>query len=139
MAVLIPSLDMSKLPGERLSPELAAELALLAPSVLFNESVTTAKLRDQAVTNRKIANGAVTTTKIATGGVESVNLAAGAVVTAAISDAAVTPAKAGTGIMTVYAADGTTPRAVKTVYLTAAEYEALDPPDPNTEYNILDD
>lgn len=139
MAQLIPGVDMSQPPGERLAPELVAELALIAPSVLFNESVTTAKLRDKAVTSRKLADGAVTSVKIASGGVESVNLAAGAVVTAAITDGAVTPVKVGTGIMTVFAADGTTPRAVKQVFLTAAEFDALDPPDPNTVYDILDD
>lgn len=132
--MLVPYLDLSKPVGERLSPQMRAEIEEVAPSGLTNGAVKTSKLDEKAVTTTKIADGAVTTEKIATNGVEAVNLAPAAVTTAKLDDDAVTAAKAGLGVVTAYDKDGN-PIDVKTVYMKQSEYAAITPA-PGVEYRL---
>ena len=129
------SLDLDAAEGERLSPQMRAEIATVAPSAVVNNSITTAKLRDAAVTRAKLAAGAVGTSEIDTAGVGTANLASGAVTADKIAADAVTPAKCGTGVVTAVDSSG---NAVETVvrFLTSAQYAAIGSPDPNTTYFI---
>ncbi|OBC03386.1 hypothetical protein A5784_14235 [Mycobacterium sp. 852013-50091_SCH5140682] len=126
MPKLVPYLDTEKPVGERLSPQMRAEIEEVAPSGLVNGAVTTAKLAEKAVATGKLADGAVTTEKIATNGVEAVNLAPGAVTTAKLDDDSVTAAKAGIGVVTAYDKDGN-PVEAPIVFMTQTEYAAITP------------
>lgn len=123
-------------PGERLDPAVRAEVDLLAPSTIDDGDITESMLADDAVSQRTIAPGAVGHVEIETGGVEEENLAPNAVTTDKIIDAAVTAAKAGEGVVTAYDHVGN-PIESKDVYLSAAQYNMIDTPDPNTTYNIV--
>lgn len=138
MAKLVPYLDTSKPRGERLSPEMREEIAEVAPSTLNDGEVKTAKLADGAVTESKLAAGAVTSAKIATKNVKTVNLDDSAVGTPQLAAGAVTAAKAGIGVMAVFDSAGN-PLAAKTVVITVSGYQQLNPPDPNTFYEVLAD
>lgn len=134
MAEIVFVLDMSKAVGERLAPELIAEIQAVAPSLVTDGSVTTAKLDTKAVTADKIADGAVGSPQIAAKGVKTVNLDDAAVGTAQLADNGVTAAKAGTGVVT--AVDATDTAVELTIkYMTATEYAGITP-DPNVEYHI---
>lgn len=121
--------------GERLAPEVRAEIARVAPSAVLNNSITTAKLRDAAVTRAKLATGAVGSSEIDTGAVGTTNLASGAVTADKIATDAVTPTKCGTGVVTAVDSSG---NSVETVvrFLTSAQFAAIGSPDPNTTYFI---
>jgi hypothetical protein len=121
--------------GQRLAPEVVAEIEEVAPSAVVNGSITTAKLADKSVTTAKVADGAVGSVQLATKGVKTVNIDDAAVGTAQLADGAVAPAKTGIGVSTARDASGSYV-ADLTVYLTAAQYAALTP-DPNTTYAIL--
>lgn len=126
--------DPSQPAGERLAPEVRAEIAEVAPSTLVNGAVTTAKLRDGAVAAAKLADGAVTSPKIGTGEVKTVNLGDGAVTTAKLGADAVTADKAGTGVVTSRNKDGD-PITLTVVPIAAADYAAITK-DPNTLYAV---
>lgn len=117
---LFLGLDLDQAVGSRLSPLAIAEIQAVAPSVVVNNSITTAKMRDEAITTAKLGNASVTTAKIAPEGVETSNLKNAAVVTAKIADGAVTKVKAGVGVITGSYSDGT-PATFDLVPLTAAE------------------
>lgn len=135
MTVAALYIDTSQTPGQQVAPELAAEIAALAPSAVVNGSITTPKLADDAVTSAKIAPGAVGSTEIATGGVATANIAASAVGTTQIAAGSVTPPKCGIGVVTAIDSTNTYIQAIiKPV--TAAQYAALAPPDPNTFYFV---
>jgi hypothetical protein len=121
--------------GERLAPEVRAEIAEVAPSTVLNGSITAAKLADDAVTQAKIYPGAVGPTEIAVAGVETTNLDDGAVTTSKLDNDAVTPAKCGTGVVTgVDSSDNATETVLK--FVSAAQYAAIGSPSPNTVYFI---
>lgn len=127
--------DPSAAPGERLAPEVRAEIAFVAPSAVTNNSITTIKIQDLAVTTPKIATGAITLALMAANSVGTVALVNDAVTTVKIANSAITPAKTTTGIVTcVDSADAYVNRKNKDV--TAAEYAAIVSPDPNTYYYI---
>ena len=111
-------------PGERLAPEVRAEIAEVAPSVLDDGSVTAPKLAEKAVTTGKLNEGAVTSVKIATGGVAAINLAAGAVNTAALAADSVTDEKAGPGVVQAHDKDGN-PITVDVIPITAAQFASI--------------
>lgn len=135
MADLFIAFDPDADAGERLAPEVRTEIAVVAPSVVVNGSITSAKLASDAVTQAKIYPGAVGTTEVASGGIDAVNLATGAVTTNKLGDNAVTPVKCGTGVPTaVDSSDNPTETILK--FLTAAQYAAISTPDPNTVYFI---
>ena len=136
MADLLVAYDPAQPVGERLAPEVRAEIAELAPSTVDNGSITTAKLADDAVTTAKLAPGAVTSVEIATGGVSAVNLATDAVTTVKLADGAVTGDKVGTGVMKAYDSAGNA-ISLRGVPITAAAYGAITP-DPGTVYLISD-
>lgn len=135
MADLVFTYDPNANVGERLAPEVRAEIAVVAPSTVLNGSITTAKLAEDAVTTDKITTGAVTTNEIAVGGVTATNIASSAVSTAKIASQAVTPDKVGTGVVTSVDSTGATV-ATAIRYVTAAQYAAISSPDPNTLYFI---
>lgn len=137
MAELLIGLDLSKPAGQQLAPQVRAEIAEVAPSVVVNGSITTAKLAPDAVTGPKLAPGAVDTVRIATNGVETVNVQNGAISTAKLADGAVTLEKAGPGVMAVVDVAGDALQ-VTAMKLTAAQYAAITTPDPNTWYFITD-
>lgn len=127
--------DHSKPAGERLAPEVRAELSLVAPSTVNNNSITTAKLVDGAVNTAKLADSSVTTAKLAAGAVETVDVKDSAITTAKLANGAVTPAKVSTGVVT--AADtANNPFKLTMVPITSTAYAALPSPDPNTLYLI---
>ncbi|OHU29009.1 hypothetical protein [Mycobacteroides chelonae] len=138
MAQLIPYLDLSKPRGQRFAPEVNEEIAEVAPSTLNDGEVKTAKLADGAVTEPKLAPGAVTSPKIANKAVKATNLDDSAVGTPQLAAGAVTAAKAGIGVMAVFDSAGN-PLAAKTVVITVSGYQQLNPPDPNTFYEVLAD
>lgn len=136
MATTAVMFDTGADPGEKLDAAVRAEIDELAPSTIDTGDIHTNMLADQSVTKAKIYPGAVDQDVIAEGGVDSGNIAAGAVDTNALADDAVTAAKAGTGVVTAYDhADN--PIASRDVYLSAAQYNAIISPDPNTTYNIV--
>ena len=128
-------LDLDAPPGERLSPEMRAEIAEVAPSAVVNNSITTAKLRDGAVTRAKLGTGAVGADELDSAAVATAKLADSAVTAAKIADDAVTPAKCGTGVVTAVDSAGN-PTETIIRFLTSAQYAAIGSPDPNTTYMI---
>lgn len=96
--VLYVAIDLDAPIEEQLAPEMRAAIAAVAPSLLVNGAVKTAKLADGAVTEPKLGDGAVTSPKIATKGVKTVNLDDGAVTTPKLAAGAVTAAAAGVGV-----------------------------------------
>lgn len=135
MAIATVMMDTAAPAGSKFDPEVAAEIAEVAPGTLEPNQVKEYNLDDDAVSSRTIRAGAVTSEKIANGGVDTANYAAGSVDTAALGPASVTAEKAGTGVVTAYDAAGN-PLASRDVYLTAAEYALIVAPDPNTTYYI---
>lgn len=133
--IIVFALDMDKDVGERLAPEVIAEIQAVAPSVVVDGSITTVKLDEKAVTTNKLADGAVTSPKIATGGVDTVNLADAAVTTPKLADGAVTAPKAGIGVVKSVDADDE-PIASTHKYVTTTEYAGIVSPDPNVTYFI---
>lgn len=124
--VLFVAIDLDAPIEEQLAPEMRAAIAAVAPSLLVNGAVKTAKLADLAVTEPKLADGAVTSPKIATGGVKTANLDDGAVTTPKLGAGAVTAATAGVGVVTAYDKDGT-PIEAKQVFMTVTEYAGITP------------
>ncbi|MHC9292072.1 phage upper tail fiber protein [Mycobacterium sp. LTG2003] len=134
--VVFIAIDLDAEDGEKFAPEVRAEIAAVAPSLLVNGAVTTVKLRDLAVTLEKLADGAVTSPKIAAGGVKAVNIDTGAVTSDKIDAGAVTAPKAGVGVVTAHDSSGTA-ITVDIVPITAADYAALSSPNPNVLYAEL--
>lgn len=137
MADLFISYDPAQPVGQRLAPEVRAEIATVAPSTVNNGSITAAKLAPNAVVTDKVADGAITSAKIADGTIVSSDLADSSVSTAKVANGAITPSKVGTGVVTSYDASGNPVRIVL-VPITSAKYAALPNPDPNTLYLITD-
>lgn len=137
MAEYFVAFDTSAEPGERLAPEVRAEISEVAPSTLNDEAVTEQKIAERAVTNPKLGLGAVHTENIGTGEVDTENIADKAVGRSQIDDDAVGPDQVGVGIVTAHDTDGN-PVASDTVKMTAAQYEALPSPNPNTRYYIVE-
>ena len=132
--VLFVAIDLDAPIEEQLAPEMRAAIAAVAPSLLVNGAVTTAKLRDLAVATAKLADGAVTSLKIGTGEVKAVNLDAGAVTAAALNAGAVTAAAAGVGVVTARNKDGD-PITLEVVPISAADYASITP-NPNVLYAV---
>lgn len=118
--------------GEKLSPEVRAEIARVAPSTLNNGAVTEAKIGTAAVTGSKIADGAVGPSKLAANAVGNGQLANAAVGTTKLAPGAVTPDKAGTGVVVARDANGD-PIAATIVPMTSTTYAGTTP-DPDTFY-----
>lgn len=135
MAELLIGYDPTKPQGERLAPEVQAEIALLAPSNIPNGGVTTSKIANDAVTQDKIGDAAVGADQLAANAVTTAALATGAVTAVKIANGAVTSAKVGTGVMRVKDSSGND-IIVTSVPVTAAQYAAITSPDPNTLYLI---
>lgn len=122
-------------PGERLPPEVVAEIEIVAPSSVEDDSLTTAKYKDESVTGAKLKPGAVGTVQLAEHGIEAINLGADCVTRDAIGDGEVLPAACGPGVVTaVDSSDNATETILKP--LTAAEYALIVTPDTNTLYFI---
>lgn len=137
MADLFISYDPAQPVGQRLAPEVRAEIATVAPSTVNNGSITAAKLAPNAVVTDKIADGAVTSAKIADGTIVTGDLADSSVTNAKIANGSVTPSKVAAGVVTAYDASGN-PLRLNLVPITSAKYAALATPDPNTLYLITD-
>lgn len=135
MAEKFVALDLSKDPGERLAPEMRAEIAEVAPSVVVDGSITTDKLADNAVNRVKIADAAIGPDELDVSAVKTTHITNEAVTTGKLAASAVTPDKCDTGVVTcVDSSDNAVETIVK--YVTAVEYSALATPDPNTLYFI---
>lgn len=135
MAELLIGYDPTKPQGQRLAPEVRAEIELLAPSNIPNGGVTTSKIANDAVTQDKIGDGAVGPSQLAANAVTAVALATGAVTTVKLANAAVTSAKVGLGVMKAKDSTGND-IALTGVPVTAAQYAAITSPDPNVLYLI---
>lgn len=134
---LIIALDLDKPAGEQLPPEMRAEVAAIAPSVVNNQSITTPKIKDAAVTHDKLAADAVHSDNLAENAVDNRSIDDGAVHTDNLIDDAVTRAKAGIGVVTAVDKTGTARTLEVAGPYTAAEYGAIvGGPDPNTLYVI---
>lgn len=136
MAVTGVMFDTGAASGSKLDPAVQAEIDFLAPTTIDTGDIHTNMLADQSVTKDKLFPGAVDQDIIAAEGIATGNFAPGAVDTAALGDDSVTAAKAGTGVVTAYDVAGN-PIESKDVYLTAAQYNSIGTPDPNTTYNIV--
>lgn len=135
MAELLVGYDPTKPQGQRLAPEVQAEIELLAPSNIPNGGVTTSKIANDAVTQDKIGDAAVGSDQLATNAVSTAALATGAVTTVKLANGAVTSAKVGVGVMKAKDASGND-ITVTGVPVTAAQYAAITSPDPNVLYLI---
>jgi hypothetical protein len=135
MAITNVMLDTSKPLGEKLDPEMVAEIEDLAPGIPPDGTITEQKLADHSVTQPKIAPGAVGSPQIAAGGIEAENFAPGAVDTPALADGSVTDEKAGTGVATAHDPAGN-PVTLDFVLIPNAAYQALTVLDPNVAYLI---
>lgn len=135
---LVAGWDPTAPEGEQLPPELIEEIKRVAPSSVENGAITTPKLRDDAVTEPKLADAAVTEPKIAPGAVKAAGLANSAVTEPKIADDAVTPPKCGVGVVT-YSDSAGNPISGDTVLISASDYAALSPPDPNITYDVYED
>lgn len=127
--------DPDQPPGERLAPEVRAEINLVAPSTVNDGDITTPKLRDGAVTGEKIEQATVTGDHLAPGAVGNTALANGAVTGGKVADHTLTDTQAGAGIATAHSATGQ-PIRLTLVPMTAVEYSAVTNPDPDTAYLI---
>jgi hypothetical protein len=134
---LFMALDQTQPPGERLAPEVRAEIAVIAPSVVSIGSVTTAKLHDDAVTYDKLGPAAVHTDNLQDDAVTAAKLADNAVLAASIADGAVGLTEAGGGLLKATDKTGTARSLTMSGPYTAAEYGAIGSPDPNTVYVIV--
>lgn len=135
MADKFIALDLSADPGERFAPEVRAEIAEVAPSVVVDGSITTDKLADNAVNRVKIADAAIGPDELDVSAVKTTHITNEAVTNGKLAASAVTPDKCDTGVVTcVDSSDNAVETIVK--YVTAVEYSALATPDPNTLYFI---
>lgn len=137
MTDLFIALDQTQPPGEQLAPEMRAEVAVIAPSVVSVGSVTTAKLHDDAVTYDKLGPSAVHTDNLLDDAVTAAKLADNAVLAASIADGAVGLSEAGVGVVKATDKTGTARSLTMSGPFTAAEYGAIGTPDPNTVYVIV--
>ena len=136
MADLFVAFDPDKNPGNRLAPEVADEIKVIADTTA-DTSIGNDRLVDGSVGTSKLADGSVTTPKLAQGAVTTATIASGAVNTDKLGPAAVTPAKVDAGVMTSHDVSGNNLR-MDVVPLEAAEYAAIPKPDPNVLYLITD-
>lgn len=136
MADLFVSFNPAQPAGQRLAPEVVAEIELVAPSTLNDGAVTEPKLAAGAVTNPKLAAGAVKSVNIAAGEVKTENLDDGAVTEGEIADGSVTPAKCAAGVFTTVDSDGEI-LDLQGMKTTQALYDAIASPSPNRCYFIV--
>lgn len=128
--------DPDQPPGERLAPEVRAEIDLIAPSTVNDGDITTPKLRDRAVTGEKIEQATVTGDHLAPGAVGNTALANGAVTGGKVADHTLTDQHAAAGLTTAHNAAGQ-PIRLNLVPMTAVEYAALgNNQDPDSAYMI---
>lgn len=127
------SYDGDATAGERLAPEIRAEIALVAPSAVNDGSITTIKIAAEAITKPKIAPGAVDADIIAAGGVETDNYADLSVTAGKLANDSVTPRACDTGVV-LAVDDEDNDIEVTLKRLSATDYAAIITPDPNTWY-----
>jgi hypothetical protein len=133
MPITTVLLDTSQTVGNKLDPEMQAEIEAVAPSALDPGEIQEVHFDDDVVSRRAIAPGAVGTVEIDTDGVDSPNIKAGAVGTSELAADSVTRDKAGAGVMTAADTAGN-PITVEFVPITSVDYAALDPKLPNVLY-----
>ncbi|AXN53312.1 hypothetical protein PBI_THONKO_40 [Mycobacterium phage Thonko] len=133
MAITQVGFDTSKPIGQRLDPDMQAEVKALSPTEVDDGDITEPKIAPDAVTRDKIAPGAVGKTELGQDAVEAPHLADGAVGTPALAANSVTAEKAGVGVVTITDANGN-PVELTLTMMTQAAYDALDEPDPNFGY-----
>lgn len=133
MPITAVLMDTSQDVGNKLDPEMQAEVEALAPSSLDPGEIQEIHFDDDVVSQRAIAPGAVGTVEIETDGVDSPNIKAGAVGTSELAADAVTRDKAGAGVMTCADTAGN-PITVEFVPITSVAYAALSPKLPGVLY-----
>jgi hypothetical protein len=135
VADIVVAYDPEQPAGERLAPEVIAEIQLVAPNDVQDGAITSTKLAAGAVEEANIAAGAVGSPELANGAVNAAALASGAVTSGKIAAGAVGFAAAGAGVATAEDSSSN-PIALRFVPITAALYAGLTTPDPNTIYLI---
>ena len=135
MADLIAGLDMSKPVGQRFGPEMIAEIEVVAPSTVNDGDITEPKLDDGAVSTRALHDQSVTEPKLGNGAVSTRALDDAAVTDDKVAPGGLHPEKVAPGIPTATDWNGNFV-SLRHVVLTAAQYAALNPVDPNTLYYI---
>lgn len=133
MAELLVAYDPSKPAGQRLSPEVQAEIALLNPFGVPNLTIGEEKLTDNSVAEGKIKSEAVTKEKIAPEAVDTSRLKPGAVIGTTIGTKVLAATHVDKGIVKVVDVDDNDADVTHKV-LTAAQYAAIGTKDPNTVY-----
>ena len=135
MSDLIAGLDLSRPVGQRFGPIVRQEIEAVAPSTVNDGDITEAKLDDNSVSTRTIIAKAVTETKLDDGAVSTRALGDGQITDDKIALGALHPEKVAPGIPTAVDYNGN-PVSLRHCVLTAAQYAALNPVDPNTLYYI---
>lgn len=133
MPELIIGYDPLQPIGSRLSPEIIAEIEIVAPSTVNDYSLIEAKYADESVSHRALALGAVFSVNIMTGEVKTDNLADNSVTDTKLAPGSVRPNAAGPGIPTIYDFSNN-PISVVFKDCTLAEYASVADPDPDTYY-----
>ncbi|AGT12939.1 hypothetical protein KAYACHO_35 [Mycobacterium phage KayaCho] len=134
MAIVNVLMDTAAERGSKFDDETRAEIEFLSPDLEAGQ-VGEVELAAQAVSRAKIKLGAVDSPQIAENGVQAVNVAPLAVGTAALQPDSVTGEKAGPGVVSAVDASGAYIES-KEWHGTAAEFQQIAQPDPNTNYYV---
>jgi len=121
--------------GQRLAPEIRAEIELLAPVNIPTGAVDNTKLGDGSVDNRTIDDKAVDNPKLDDAAVDARVVAAKSITAAKLADGSVNNTHVDIGVPVSLDVTGD-PVALIFTPCTAAEYAALSTPNPNTIYFI---
>lgn len=121
--------------GERLPPEVIAEIQAVAPSTVLPGSITENKFADGAVSTRALGDGQVTSEKIGDGEVKTINLEDDAVTEQKLAPESVSPRTLAPGVPAFRDFAGN-PITRTFVQCTLAEHAALASPDPSVYYMI---
>lgn len=135
MADLIAGLDLSRPVGSRFGPLVVAEIEAVAPSTVNDGDITEPKLDDLSVSTRTVQTKAITEPKLDDEAVSTRALEDGAVTDDKVALQGLAPTKVAPGIPTSVDYNGNFV-SLRHCVLTAAQYAALSPVDPNTLYYI---
>lgn len=135
MADIVVAYDPEQPAGERLAPEVIAEIQLVAPNDVQDGAITTTQIAAATIEESNMAANSVGAPELINGSVGAAALASSAVTAGKIQAGAVGFAAAGAGVTTVQDSSGNN-ISLRIVPITAALYAALSPPDPNTLYAI---
>lgn len=138
MGDLYVAFDPNRPEGEKLGPEVAAEIAAVAPQGIDDGTVTRAKLGTDSVTHQAISPGSVRSDSLDDNAVVTDTIADGAVTGSKIADGEVTGISAGEGVVTAKNSRGSF-RRLELVVLSDEDYADIGSPDDDTLYATYED